>query len=96
MKLSKYLADKFEAEFEAIYQKEKIDVEFLSQDKFSSCLERAKAGIELATEAITNDLAYAIAVHREKDHSEDTLEEQAVLLAVGAEPEIGTLGFWSS
>jgi len=96
MKLSKYLADKFEAEFEAIYEKEKMDKDFLSQEQFDSCIDRAKAGVALATESLINDLAYAIAVHREKEHSEDTLEEQAVLLAAGAEPEIGTLGFWSS
>lgn len=95
MKLSKYLADKFEKEFEAIFEKEKMDKNFLSQEQFKSCLERAEAGINLATEGIKHDLAYIIAVHREKEHGDDTFSEQAVLLEAGADAEIGTMSWWN-
>ena len=95
MKLSKYLAEKFEKEFDAIFEKEKIDKEFLSQEQFGSCLERASAGIDLATEGIKHDLAYMIALHREKEHGENTMDEQAALLKAGADPSIGVMSFWS-
>lgn len=95
MKLSKYLADKFEKEFEAIFEKEKMDKEFLSQEMFDSCLERAEVGINLATEGIKHDLAYMIAVHREKEHGDNTFDEQSSLLEAGADPVVGTMSFWN-
>jgi len=95
MKLSKYLAGKFEKEFDAIFEKEKIDKEFLSQEQFSSCLERASAGIDLATDGIKADLAYIIALHREKEHGENTMDEQASLLEAGADPEISVQTWWN-
>jgi len=95
MKLSKYLAEKFEFEFEKIFNEEKLDKDFLSQEQFGSCFSRASAGIELATEGIKADLAYAIAVHREKEHGDDTTDEQTSLLETGADPEIGVMSFWS-
>lgn len=95
MKLSKYLADKFEAEFEKIFEQEKMDKDFLSQEQFYSCLDRAEEGILLATEGIKIDLGYMIACHREKEHGDDTMEEQASLLEAGADPEVGSLAWWN-
>lgn len=95
MKLSKYLAEIFEEEFEFIFQKEKSDNEFLNHEEFEACRDRAKKAIDLATEKVVNTLALSIAAHREKDHGDNTIAEQAVLLDAGADPEIGTMSFWN-
>ena len=95
MKLSKKLAEIFEEEFETVFQKEKADKDYLSQDQFLSCKSRAQEAIDVATEKVVNALALSIAVHREEEHGEDTAQEQAELLDAGADPEIGTYGFWS-
>jgi len=95
MKLSKALADKFEKKFEGVFQKEKAEKDFLKQEDFVTCRDRAAAGIIAAVESVITDLGYVIAMHREKEHGDDTLEEQASLLSAGADPEIGTMSFWS-
>lgn len=95
MKLSKALAEKFEAEFEKVFEKEKSDKEFLKQEDFASCKDRASEGILEAVNPLIIDLGYAIAIHREKEHNDDTLAEQAELLKAGADPEMGTMSFWS-
>lgn len=95
MRLSHYLAQKFEKEFDSVFEKEKMDKDFLSQEHFESCMDRASAGIELATEGIKADLAYMIAVHREKEHGDNTMDEQASLLKAGADPEITASTWWN-
>ena len=95
MKLSKYLAEIFEEEFDQVFIKEKTDSEFLNQDQFKSCFDRAKAAIDLSTDKMINTLALMIALHREKEHLENTLDEQAALLSAGADPSIGVMSFWS-
>ena len=95
MKLTKALAEKFESEFEKVFEKEKADKDFLKQEDFSSCRERAEAGIIIAIQAVINDLGYSIAIHREKEHGDDTKAEQAALLESGANPEMGTMSWWN-
>ena len=95
MKLSKALANKFEAEFEKVFEKEKADKNYLKQDEFVSCRDRAAAGIIEAVEAVINDLGYCIAIHREREHGDNTTEEQVSLLSAGADPEMGALSWWS-
>lgn len=94
-KLSQILAKKFEEEFDKVFEAEKADKTMLPKENFESSIDRAKAGIDLATDRIVKDLAYVIALHREEIHKEDTTEEQASLLADGADPEMGTMSFWS-
>ena len=99
MKLSKVIAKRFEDKLEEYFQKEKIDKDFLSAEQYNSCLERAMAWIQMSfdetKDSMATDAAYPMAVHREKDHGEETLEEQASLLSAGADPEMGTMAFWS-
>jgi hypothetical protein len=95
MKLSKKLAKKFETEFEKVFEKEKAEKDFLKQGDFQSCRDRAAAGIIKAIEPIITDLGYCIAVHREKEHGDDTLGEQVILLEDGADPEMGTMSWWN-
>ncbi len=95
MTLSEKLAEKFETEFTNVFEKEKQDKDYLNQEEFDTCKDRATAGIIAATEAVIVDLAYCIAVHREKEHKDNTIDEQASLLEAGADPEIGTMSWWN-
>lgn len=95
MKLSKKLAEIFEQEFEAVFEKEKAEKEFLKHEDFESCRSRAEAGVALAMEKVVDSLGLSIAIHREQEHGEDTTEEQAKLLAAGADPEMSTRAWWS-
>ena len=95
MKLAKYLAEIFEEELQNVIEKEKLEKEFLAHEDFESCRERAAAGVEIAAEKVINTLGYSIAIHREKEHGEDTMEEQVALLSAGAEAEVGTRAWWS-
>ena len=96
MKLSKKLAEIFEEEFEKVFEKEKTDKDFLKQEDFSNCRERAQAGIEIAMENVISTLALTIALHREKEHGDNTIEEQASLLSAGADPEVSTRSWWNA
>lgn len=95
MHLEEVLAKRFKAEFKKIFDKEKVEKAYLNQDDFPDCESRAREAIEIASELVIKDLGYCIAVHREKEHGEDTMAEQASLLEAGADPEIGVRGFWS-
>lgn len=95
MKLSKKLAEKFEVEFQKVFDKEKAEKDFLNQDGFESCRDRAEAGILLAVKSVIDDLGFCISVHREAEHGDDTLNEQASLLSTGADPEMGTEAWWN-
>lgn len=89
------LTEQFRDDLTKVIEKE-VKENHLPQGKFSSCLERASAGIDEATKGVKKTLALAIALHREKEHGEDTMEEQAVLLAdESTSATIGTLGYWN-
>lgn len=98
MTFSQRIAKHFEEKLEYYFKKEQIDPELLSQEQFDSCYARAMAWIEMSfkesKEAMATDAGYTIAVHRETDHKEDTMEEQAKLLDEGADPELSTRSFW--
>ena len=95
MDLASELAKKFEENMRELIEREKKEPSFLSQEGFDNCKDRAKAAIDMAAEPVTATLAYAIAVHREKEHKDNTIEEQSVLLAQGADPEVGTRSWWN-
>lgn len=95
MKLSKALADKFEKNFEEVFEKEKAEKDFLKQEDFTSCEDRARAGVMAAIEPIIKDLGYSIALHREAEHGDNTTEEQASLLSAGADPEVSARSWWN-
>lgn len=99
MKLSHFIAKQFEDELERLFQKEKTEPDFMHQDNYESCKERAMDWLETAfygmVEQASNDVGYSIAVHREKEHGDDTMEEQAALLAAGADAEVSTRAWWS-
>lgn len=82
-----------------LFEKEKSDPEFLNQNDFPDCKSRAMAWLEMAFEESKNDMAndagLVIAVHREIDHSDNTLEEQTALLEAGADPEISATAWWN-
>ena len=89
-----------EAKLDEYFEKEKAEKGFLPQEDFDSCYDRAMAWIEMSYEdskdLMAADAGYAIAVNRENDHGDDTMEEQAKLLAAGANPEVGTMAFWNN
>jgi len=93
--LAKRLAKKTEDRLYEIAVRELVEDDFLNQKDYVCCRDRAKHAMQLAIEPAIEDLGYAIAVSREVEYKEDTLEEQASLLSAGADPEIGTLGFWN-
>lgn len=97
MKLSHELAKIFEREFDIVFEKEKADKDFLKQEDFSSCRERAEAGIKIAIGSAINTLGLTIAIHEEKEHGLDTLDEQAKLMTemIPDDIEVGTREFWN-
>jgi hypothetical protein len=91
------LATRFEEDLKALMNKEVAEMEFLNQKDFKKCEDRADKFLKLATKRVSKILALGIAKHREDKHGEDTLEEQASLMA-GLEPddvEVGVMGWWS-
>lgn len=100
-KLSKIIAKRFEDKLEEFFQREQIDPDFLSHDEFDSCFERAMTWIQMSFDeakvGMATDAGFAIAVHRSgDDHNDESAEaEKVVLLESGADPTIGTLGFWN-
>jgi hypothetical protein len=98
MKLSKMMAKKFEDKLEEYFEEEKVDRDFLSQENYDSCFDRAMDWIQMSfdgtKDAMATDAGYAIALDREKHANENTYDEQAELLKAGADPEIKTMSFW--
>ena len=94
-KLSEELSKMFKEDFEEIIQREIEEPGFLPQEHFKTCEQRAAAAVTMATERVRKTFALSIAVHREKEHKESNFDEQAALLATGADSEIGTRSFWN-
>lgn len=94
-KLTDIMTEKFRKSFDEMRDKEEKVADFLNQKDFLSCEARATKALLIVIEPLIKDLGYAIAVNREKDHSDDTMEEQARLLEQGADPEMGVMGFWN-
>ena len=94
MKLSKALADIFEREFQKVFEKEQLEKDYLNQDDYDTCRDRAVAGINDALPEVIDFLAAAIATHRELDHSEDHTEEVATL-STSAVSGVGTMSWWT-
>lgn len=95
MTLAKFLSEIFETEIQAVIDKEKVEKDFLKQEDFYCCRDRAEEGVSLAMQKVIDTLGLAIAVHREKEHGDDTMAEQATLLQAGAEPEVATRAWWN-
>ena len=79
MKLSTKLAQIFEEEVEKVIRAEESSPEYLPQEQFASCRERAEAGLRIAMKPVADYLTGAIAYHREKFHGEDRSEELAAV-----------------
>lgn len=75
MKLNEVLAKAFSEELEKVGKKEIDEKDYLPQEDFESCMERAQAMIFDALPRVENMLALAIAIHRHDAHGEDTVEE---------------------
>lgn len=99
MKLSKMMAKKFEGKLDEYFEKEKVDPALFPQENYGSCFERAMDWIvksfEDSKDSMATDAGYAIALNREEQHGDDTINEQSKLLNSGADPEIGTMTFWN-
>ncbi len=99
MTLSEKVGSKFVNKLEELFQKEKVDKDFLSQENYNSCFERAMDWIQMAFDdtkkEMATDAALPIAVHREDDHKDNTIDEQANLLEAGADPEMGAKSWWN-
>jgi len=99
MKLSKIVAKRLEDKLEEYFEKEKVDKNLFPHENYENSYERAMDWIvksfDETKEAMAVDAGYAISVDREKHAGDNTMEEQAELLEAGADPELGTMGFWS-
>jgi hypothetical protein len=96
--LQNELVKMFKEDLKAVFKKEAKEKDYLPQEDFACCYDRAEAGIDAATIRVKNALALAIAKHREDEHEENTLNEQASLMSdMGShEVEVSTLGFWKN
>lgn len=97
MKLSHELAKIFEREIEIVINKEIAEPDFLKSEEFKTSEDRARAGVGIAMEAVVKALALADATHREVKHDENTMDEQATLMAsmADADVEVSVRGWWS-
>ena len=91
---------KFIGKLDELFEREKKEKDFLSQELFGSCRERAEAWLKMAYEQsvdeMANDAGYAIAAHRGEEHGDETSAEQLELLAAGADPKMmAARGFWT-
>jgi hypothetical protein len=84
-------------EIDAVIQQEMDDPGFLPQKDFATCLDRAAAGMKIATERATKVLALAIATHEENEHEADFTAEKDVLKESlnPSDVEVGTRDWWN-
>jgi hypothetical protein len=96
MKLSHELGKIFEKEMQAVIDAEINDPEYLPQEDFETCRQRAQAMVEIAAEVVVKTLALAIANHREAKHKEDHKSEiESVSIGLTSEQlEVGTRAWW--
>ena len=98
MKLSHELGKIFEAEMDAVIQKEIDDPDYLPQGDFETCEERASAMAKDACVALIKTLALSIGTHRNDKHDEDhnaEIEELSISLS-SEQIKVGTRGWWSN
>lgn len=99
MKLSELAVQPLIAALDRLKEREEREENFLNQKDFLDCRSRIQAWIDMAIEEsrelMSIEPAYAAALHREKDHGDNTIEEQASLLEAGADPEISTKAWWN-
>lgn len=96
MKLSYELGKIFEQEFTKVIQKEIDDPNYLPQEDFENCMDRAKAMLADAMPSIEKVLAGAIATHRIEHHKEPR-EEELKVYQENLEPEqlqVTVQGWW--
>lgn len=84
-----------------VFIREMEEPDYLNQKEFSDsktpCLARAIAGIDESTKRAKNTLGLAIALSREAEYNDDTMDEQAALLASedGISADVAQMGFWN-
>ena len=96
MKLSHELAKIFEAEMDAVIQKEIDEPDYLPQSDFETCEERAAAMVKDACVAVIKTVAISIGKHRESEHDEDHEAELKVLAeeVTKEQLQVGVMGWW--
>lgn len=96
MKLSHELAKVFEEEFENVMQKEIDNPDYLPQEDFETCLDRAIAMTSAAMVVPNRMLGVAIAVHRHDKHGDDTAKEIGEVAEglTTEQLEAATMGWW--
>lgn len=99
MKLSELAVQPLIAALDRLKAREEAESDFLNQKDFPDCRSRMQAWIDMAIEEarplMSIEPGYVATLHREKEHGDDTMEEQSALLKAGADPEIGTISWWN-
>jgi hypothetical protein len=100
MELCEQLIMDFSVKMREVFTRQATDETYLNRKDFDNCMARATAGYNDAIRSGRKILALAIALHEEKNHSNDPLpglmDEQAVLMESmsSEEVEMSTMGFW--
>lgn len=96
-KLSDELGRIIAEEFQAVFDREVQDADFMPQGDFVSCQERANAMLGHATQRAAKVLAIAIAAHRQEKHSEDrSIEMESLTASVSDEDvSVGVRSWWN-
>lgn len=96
MKLDQELANVFREELAKVIKNEIDDPNYLPQEAFANCMDRAKTMLEEFMPTVEKVLAGAIATHRIEHHDEKR-EEELKMYQKGLEPsymQITLQGWW--